>query len=375
MNKLIILGNGFDLAHGMPTKYTDFIDWLFQEELKSFISEIKLDSNWYKDKVSSHNSKLFSFRLTSRHELRFIRDAVGPFLIELEEVENNYVGHLIGNQGTKGPFKFEIFYISTLFRKIMDSLTSKYHWVDIERLYYDELKKISINNANYTVEKLNNELGIIKELLVTYLMQIENSQKIKVSDFFIFSDNYIKEIDYESKNNEYQCLLNFNYTKTYKPYIRGLISKRFEEVIDIHGSLDENNIVVGYGDEIDENYKMLENFNDKRFLENVKSVEYLQNIGYTRLLNFIEDDIFYVYIMGHSCGLSDRTLLNTIFEHKNCIKIKLFYHQFKDEKGEVVGDNFKELSINISRHFNDKKELRKKVLSKDRCVPLPQWDD
>jgi len=26
MNKLILVGNGFDLAHGLPTKYADFID-------------------------------------------------------------------------------------------------------------------------------------------------------------------------------------------------------------------------------------------------------------------------------------------------------------------------------------------------------------
>lgn len=27
MNRLIIVGNGFDLAHGLKTKYSDFINW------------------------------------------------------------------------------------------------------------------------------------------------------------------------------------------------------------------------------------------------------------------------------------------------------------------------------------------------------------
>jgi hypothetical protein len=26
MNRLVIIGNGFDLAHGLPTSYKDFID-------------------------------------------------------------------------------------------------------------------------------------------------------------------------------------------------------------------------------------------------------------------------------------------------------------------------------------------------------------
>lgn len=26
MNRIILIGNGFDLAHGLPTSYADFID-------------------------------------------------------------------------------------------------------------------------------------------------------------------------------------------------------------------------------------------------------------------------------------------------------------------------------------------------------------
>lgn len=31
MNRLILLGNGFDIAHGLPTKYNDFITWYISE--------------------------------------------------------------------------------------------------------------------------------------------------------------------------------------------------------------------------------------------------------------------------------------------------------------------------------------------------------
>jgi hypothetical protein len=71
--------------------------------------------------------------------------------------------------------------------------------------------------------------------------------------------------------------------------------------------------------------------------------------------------------MGHSCGLSDRTLLNTIFEHNNCRSIKVFYH--KKENGL---DNYTEIIQNISRHFNKKKLMREKIVNKTLCKPLPQ---
>mgnify|MGYP006198908227 FL=1 len=76
--------------------------------------------------------------------------------------------------------------------------------------------------------------------------------------------------------------------------------------------------------------------------------------------------------MGHSCGLSDRTLLNTIFEHNNCRSIKVYYYQWVDKDTKVLKDNYTEITQNISRHFNKKKLMREKIVNKTLCKPLPQ---
>lgn len=34
---ILIIGNGFDLAHGLPTKYTDFLEFCYK---------IKITQNW-----------------------------------------------------------------------------------------------------------------------------------------------------------------------------------------------------------------------------------------------------------------------------------------------------------------------------------------
>ena len=31
MNRIILVGNGFDLAHKLPTKYEDFINWYWAQ--------------------------------------------------------------------------------------------------------------------------------------------------------------------------------------------------------------------------------------------------------------------------------------------------------------------------------------------------------
>ncbi|MDI1305232.1 MAG: AbiH family protein [bacterium] len=162
--------------------------------------------------------------------------------------------------------------------------------------------------------------------------------------------------------------LNFNYTKVVEQYFVGFAYQK--QINYIHGKLNDsiNTVNFGFGDEMDDDYKMIENIDDNEYLRNFKSFQYLQNPNYKNLLDFVESDQkFQVYVMGHSCGLSDRTMLNTIFEHPNCISIKIFYHQKKDGN-----DNYTEIIQNISRHFNKKKLMREKIVNKTLCQPLPQ---
>lgn len=77
------------------------------------------------------------------------------------------------------------------------------------------------------------------------------------------------------------------------------------------------------------------------------------------MLAFINSAPYQVYIIGHSCGNSDRPLLNTLFEHKNCISIKPFYYI-----KEYGSDNYLEIIQNISRNFTDMKLMRDRVVNK-----------
>ena len=46
--------------------------------------------------------------------------------------------------------------------------------------------------------------------------------------------------------------------------------------------------------------------------KHIKSFEYLKTKNYSLLTRFVESEDFQVHIYGHSCGLSDRTMLNQI---------------------------------------------------------------
>jgi hypothetical protein len=398
MNRLVIIGNGFDLAHGLPTSYKDFID----DYWKCII-----DSNHNDDFISFGNiGPNFKF-----NEFKNLEE-LGKFIMQYDEkikFSDAEIYREYGNnyQNGKYPRAHILNYKNSFFRLINQK--SIQNWVDIENEYYKELKKtVHLKPVNVLVDqdefeilrkdkiiKLNTEFEQVKIFLEKYL--IEKIEQLY--DFRLYTHNpikdillpelsypfdeeqYLKEFQYgdqlyikeflqksKEKYNVTTHFLSFNYTKVVEKYYTGFAYTK--QINYIHGKLSDstNKINFGFGDEMDDDYKMIENIDDNEYLKNFKSFQYLQNSNYKNLLDFVESDKkFQVYIMGHSCGLSDRTMLHTIFEHPNCISIKVFYHQREDGT-----DNYTEIIQNISRHFNKKKLMREKIVNKTLCQPLPQ---
>lgn len=379
MNRLIIIGNGFDMAHDLKTSYMDFINWYWKQRVQNLTKEktnksgdclcsfiIQPEAYDYKDekeyscwKDLAHNKQLNTKK--------------GKDVIQLFQIKLNYVTILY----------------SPFLETILQSIETK-GWVDIENDYYQLLKqKIEDPNHhnNYTIEGLNEQLAFLQQKLIEYLNTISIDKekqdilekmieyfdpadfaigsKKKAMDYLGLDRNIssIKEIHGSEEKEKLKpqriMLLSFNYTQTARLYA---IDNRFE-CNYIHGQLeDPEHIIFGYGDELDKSFQHILDMNDNRLLNNIKSVRYLETGHYRRLLEFLMAAPFQVFIMGHSCGNSDRTLLNTIFEHENCISIKPFYHKGEDEK-----DNYMEITQNIYRNFTDMKSFRDRVVTKERC--------
>lgn len=427
MNRIILIGNGFDLAHGLRTSYMDFIEDYWE--------------NWVKSLGKSNKNS--------------ITDGLATLTIQDKRYcWNNVIWRIISNRTATETLKFirenkaayEIKY--TPFFKMINKAIEAKGWVDIENEFYLWLKMIfKKEDFRYrTPDPLNEELESIKKKLAEYLKFIEDDQ-IKpelVKDCIrsaIYEPFAAKDISNESTTifieflierlkllathsqeeinaflNKYNCsysdidvyndsvtqhrellkiedrlsysqhianvykgresvpdvyllpdqilFLNFNYTSTADLYIpKGSEFK----VNHIHGELgnDNNPIIFGYGDELDDDYKEMSKLNDNDYLKNIKSILYMETDNYRKLLSFIDSAPFQIYIMGHSCGNSDRTLLNTLFEHKNCVSIKPFYYEKSDGS-----DNYIEIIQNISRNFNDMRLMRDRVVNKTYCRPL-----
>lgn len=411
MNRIVLIGNGFDLANNYKTSYKDFIVWYFKEKLYDMFCN---------NKINASDALCTAKILSSTHDA-LTKEEIDDFsLQDLFE----YFGSLNMKTG------YEINY-SRLLAKIKESVNIK-GWVDIENDYY-ELLRFKVQNPNaylfYDISDLNTELDTLGKKLIEYLKEVikesrdicaeiqtkifepfkENDiaveakdvwmnflrKRIDLSDYdlmricacykmdyyllkHLFLNDYLNMVnDYLngkcSYNNDYKnlsfpdniMLLNFNYTDIADRYL--LNDSDIFSVVHIHGKLDDpESVIFGYGDELDDKYKFIQETNINEYLKNIKSIKYLESDNYRRVLSFVESDYYQVYVMGHSCGKSDRTLLNTLFEHKNCVSIKPFYYVDKD----TGKDNYLDIVQNISRNFTDMKLMRDRVVNKQFCEQL-----
>ncbi|UTX50913.1 hypothetical protein KIK00_11910 [Chryseobacterium sp. MA9] len=78
----------------------------------------------------------------------------------------------------------------------------------------------------------------------------------------------------------------------------------------------------------------------------------------------MDSDEFEVYIMGHSCGMSDKIMLSSIFNNPNCKKIKalIYDKSFGSKDLTIDTTDYIEKTYQIGRLFKNKGDLRKKLI-------------
>lgn len=161
MNRIILIGNGFDLAHGLPTRYKDFIDWYWERWFKTLRKSFK---NTESDELCSFTLKgeLFKWNYLIQREISILNPPKGKNVIDCIKNKPNY--YIV----KQTPFM----------EKVCRSIDTK-GWVDIENEFYNILRSFAQNECPQgydTPEKLNSELELIKSLLIEYLVEIQNNQ-------------------------------------------------------------------------------------------------------------------------------------------------------------------------------------------------------
>ncbi len=412
MNRIILIGNGFDKAHDLKTGYEDFINWYWTKRIYGFRGLIG----------NTSDDGLCAFKMKNEYDVWNVW-AYSNFALYSTKMD----GKAIVEEIRKDTRNFSVGFTS-VFHEICQDIETK-GWVDIEEIYYKHLTQQASRKS--LAKDVNKELDIIKSNLIEYLTKIQDDinndiisldiqrkilEPISKEDIAIGSMDYWSmmmenRMNYDSSRwehliegyntnseihtysvrsvedlkktygtdiiygdvDESSCptfrlpdnimLLNFNYTNTADMYLPKV--DKFS-VIHIHGTVSKpETVIFGYGDERDEEYEPLMKKNDNEYLRHIKSFRYLESSNYRKMLEFIDSGPYQICIMGHSCGISDRTLLCTLFEHSNCVSIKPYYYQKEDGS-----DNYFDLVCSIARNISDPRLMRDRVVRKERCEPL-----
>lgn len=190
MNRLVIIGNGFDLAHGLPTRYSDFIDDLWSKIAKSpqdYTNLVEMDNQRFSflegKIIENYSDFLVSigyYRSNKQHNYREINfDKNGAYVIEIGKNTKRYF------------FRFTNYFFETICNISINN------WVDVENEYYNILKDCLNKSNNEVITEINKQFIIIKELLEKYLIE-------KVEEDYVFSKDLVNEFIEIFKNECYE---------------------------------------------------------------------------------------------------------------------------------------------------------------------------
>lgn len=380
--KILIIGNGFDLAHGLPTTYDDFLNFI--EKLKdcygswnynTYSEDINVSSevfNYLKENFSLDNRKRkaeFKEVLELCRENVWIkyflkkREALGKGWIDFENEICNVIKAL--DYKKKCIIKQEFY---------------KEYSLEENKYYDDLLSKFSNSTSIYM-----SSISIVKEFDTKIKNKLEEDLKklircleIYLSDCVgnIFVDKRIPEIE----DIEFDKVISFNYTNTYERLYNVSRTKR-AQIDYIHGNAESkreillNNMVLGIDEYLPDSEKNsnLDFITFKKYYQRIdknSQCEYKTWINQKFIAKFpdIKKDTIEVTILGHSLDVTDKDILSEIINNENVSKVTIYHH-----KREIKGDHITNLVKVIGQdtlnkyYFGNSKKIFLKLLQNSKA--------
>lgn len=353
---ILVIGNGFDLEHGLPTNYKDFLDFMQGIKLissktsvvneQSFIEELE---NVTKHKIDENIKKYLTnenFLYTDSMEFWKVEENAKKLITCANN--NVWIKYFIENidYEKKGWIDFE---------SEISNVIQCFNYMEIyceyckDYLVWPNDKEQEKYNKQESVEKILVYSGLdikpfelIGKKLEVIIGVLNEDLNNLIRSLEIYLEEFINKIDVEFiapdiKENHCDKVLSFNYTNTHHRLydIYPTNPKEYDYIhgkADINRALEENNMVLGIDEYLDNEAK------DKE-LEFIAFKKYFQRIykktgnTYKKWVKEIEDDykekLKNEEKVAHTIARSydefmDEALVNMNKDHKN--KIYIFGH-------------------------------------------------
>lgn len=341
---ILVIGNGFDLAHGLPTRYRDFMNYL--GAAKSLYENKK---DWL-----AHPAK-YIIENSHNKKLNEISDILKQNLIR--EYDSNWIQNF-------PEVLIKIFSKENCWYHYFEDLIDKkkligINWIDFEAEISNVVKRIEgislhkpVNTNISTISHVYHlNQGPSREILINFMtsdyyyfdnQEIDNfisHLENDLSDFINALDYYIGFIDKFDVANRISDIqgvridkvIGFNYSDTYRRLYRNDMSD--ENIHFIHGKANRtlgdsaSKLVLGTND-------MLSDQEKDSNISCVKFKKYFQRIykrtgnDYKRFLKEVDKErsgeTIRSYFFGHSLSATDGDVIRRVIEASDYVVI--FYH-------------------------------------------------
>lgn len=342
---ILLIGNGFDLAHGLPTKYTDFLD--FVSKMKKFIIDYKRtnDNNLHRKNYFNN----LNFYIKSRIYWDF----------EYAKLNNDYKNHIdLWDKIISDNIWIEYF--------LKNRKNIKTNWIDFEKeilFVIDRLDKFIIDNPDIINSvffeenvKYDDSTRNLKILLDTYkskFWKLTETTKFNIYSFItelekdlekliftleLYISHFINKITVtvyseEIKQLQIDRLISFNYSDTFERVYINVNTMKHIECDYVHGKAlshsryENNELVLGINEYLpdEEKDKNIRFIRFKKFFQRIH-----KNTGcfYKKWLEEIDSYPYkkhYLYIFGHSLDDTDRDILRELILNEHIVTT-IYYH-------------------------------------------------
>ncbi len=362
-NEILLLGNGFDIAHKFPTRYIDFLN-VFQtinKHKSNHIFNEDYNLGAFFREVFPKERNDFAVECYEKHKEAYDNINISfEDLCDIVDFTNNnfwfkYLSSCLNADIVWVDFEKEIALVIKTFDEILKS--NNYQRGDDYQLsppklgpnernvlknfsfFYETNQNEYNNSIRRSVHKdyllkhpYNNTYRMNKDKIIEYLYdslcELETIFSLYISYFIE------KVLDYENNENnklkeifklkDRKCdVISFNYTTTYEK----IYGNENEIVSHIHGSQKYNNAILGIqpSDEHDVIEGDTSFIEFKKYYQRIKrktDLDYLAIIQ--RIKGKTESKKFYLYVIGHSLDVTDSDILRFLMDNVDCMVI--YYH-------------------------------------------------
>jgi len=378
MQDILLIGNGFDIYHGLPTRYTDFLvfvnNWnMFYSQYRdggdSDIFQLPLDKDGklipdsmdefarhggYNDDLIQYLNSNISGNLWIDYFNKRMKD-ISDKWIDFEDEINNVL------------LAIEVFYSDILPHRQPSVPLIKQR--GNQGIYY-VIKHFCKNVRGFDINLINGVVGNkilepdnIKDLKKQSIKCINDDLKVLTECLRIYLIEFVSRISVSVMSEQVKalngcCVASFNYTYTYQT-VYGFKEGGLNH--QVHGELKENNLVLGVDGKAFTD--------DNEYADFIKYFQIIMNNTgsfykeWIRDFNSLNDEEVHLYVFGHSLGIIDKDIIYEFLTSNRVKKITMFYHNDGARK-DLLHKLLEILGQDLFKNYYDSRKIEFELLQK-----------